>query len=125
MGNLTGEIGGAQRLLAERAHGLTDGVAGKTAEPAEHLPLLGHRKAFKAGLAMAGAALDVLLQALQQAVLAGTAQQEVGAAAQVFLKLPARRICGRQQRTETRRHMPQAGPQQQGEQQQSQWEVAQ
>ena len=71
MGNLTGEIGGAQRLLAERAHGLADGVAGKTAEPAEHLPLLGYRQAFKTGLAMAGAALDVLLQALQQAVLAG------------------------------------------------------
>lgn len=77
MGNLTGEIGGAQRLLAERAHGLTDGVAGKTAEPAEHLPLLGHRKAFKAGLAMAGAALDVLLQALQQAVLAGALSRMV------------------------------------------------
>ena len=36
---------------------------------------------------MSRAALDVLLQALQQAVLAAAAEQEVGAAAQVFLQL--------------------------------------
>ena len=87
MGDLAGEVGGGQALLGQRPHGLADGLGRLAGQAAEHLPLFGHAEAFESGVTLPCAALDVLLQALQQAVLAAAAEQEVGTATQVFLEL--------------------------------------
>ena len=89
MCDLTGEFAGRQTSVGDGAHGLADRAGRQASHAAEYLPLFGHAEAVEAGVAQAGAALDIALQGLQQMALAGVTEEEVGAAAQVFLQLPA------------------------------------
>src|SRR3990167_9275681 len=70
-----------------------------------------------------GTALNVALQGLQQAALAGMAQLEVGAAAQVFLQLPTGATDGQLQRALAQAGRPQTGGNQQRQRHQRLGEV--
>lgn len=76
-------------------------------------------------MAHAGAALNITLQGLQQMALAGVAQEEVGAAAQVFLQLPALAFRHRLQWALAQAGGPQSGRQQQAQGQQGFGEMPQ
>ncbi|MCY1527832.1 hypothetical protein D9M68_629180 [compost metagenome] len=79
-------------MPGQRPHGLADGAGWQAGQAAQHLPLFGHGEPFETGVAVPRAALDIPLQALQQAGLSAAAEEEVGAAAQVFFELSARPV---------------------------------
>ena len=89
MGDLAGEVTGGQALRRQWAHGLADVLGGQAGQATEHLPLFGDGELLETGVAAPRTAIDVLLQASEQAVLAAMAQEEIGAAAQVLFELTA------------------------------------
>ena len=92
MGDLSGEFGSRQTLLRQWAHGQLDAGDRQAGETGEQWQLGIRRKLFEARMTLPRSALDVLLQRLQQTVLATMAQQELRRPTQVFLQLATRRV---------------------------------
>ena len=83
----------------------------------DSLPLLGYGELLETWVAAPCAAIDVMLQTFEQAVLAAAAEQEVGTATQVLLKLAPCSAGRCLQRAMTHADVPQGGDDQQGQHQ--------
>lgn len=87
MGDQAAEVGAGKALCRLGSQGLADDAVRLPGEAGQYLPLFGGGESFETGMPMLGAAQDVLAQGVQQSLLAGMAQQEVGAGLQVLAQL--------------------------------------
>ncbi|RMO15785.1 hypothetical protein ALQ47_05248 [Pseudomonas cichorii] len=125
VGNLTGEFGTGHALAGPWPQGVADGAGGLAGQACQNLPLVGHAQSFETGMALAGSAQDVRLQALDQGLMAAAAAYKIGTGAQMLGQLTSASCNRRLQRAFAQPCMPERQAEQQCKCHQRQREVAQ